>query len=233
MTKLLKSVVFPLLIVICFVPQALGESICDVKGFKDTGRGIELNCNNAYLSIELITPEVARVRLGVIRPGADNTYLEDYSYAIRQDLPVKKVSYKVKDKGQSICLSTNSIDVVITKNPVLVRFMDKEGFCLCEDFGPMSWVRATEGHSVKCTKSLSYDEHFYGFGEKTGPLDKRRTKCEMWNTGEYGNGIKSDPLYQSHPFFIGLKENKAYGMFFDNTYRKRICQCFHDNRIIH
>ncbi len=219
MTKLLKSVVLPLLMLICFIPQALGESIGVVKDFKDTGVGIEINCTNVYLSIELITPEVARLRLGVIRAGADSPYLEDYSYAIREDLPKKKVSYKVKTKGQSIYLSTNSMDIVITKNPVLVSFLDKEGFLLCEDFSPMSWESAPEGHSVKCSKSLSYGEHFYGLGEKTGSLDKRRATYEMWNTGEYGNDIKSDPLYQSHPFFIGLKENKAYGIFFDNTYR--------------
>jgi alpha-glucosidase len=219
MTKLLKPVVILLLMLICFVPQALGESIGSVKTLQDTGNGIELNCTNAYLSIELITPEIARVRLGVKRPGAENRYLEDYSYSIREDLPKKKVSYRVKDKGKSVLLSTNAIDVVISKNPVLISFLDKEGFPLSEDFTPMSWFPATEGHSVTSTKSLSYDEHFYGLGEKTGPLDKRRSKYEMWNTGEYGDDIKSDPIYQSHPFFIGLKENRAYGIFFDNTYR--------------
>jgi len=219
MTKLLKSVILPLLLLICIVPLVLGDSIGVVKGFKDTGNGIELDCTNAYLSIELITPEIVRIRLGVKRPGADSPYLEDYSYAIREDLPEIKVSYKVEDKDKSVCLSTDCIDVVITKNPVLISFLDKEEFCLCEDFRPMSWEPASEGHSVECIKLLSYDEHFYGFGEKTGTLDKRRASYEMWNTGEYGNDIKSDPLYQSHPFFIGLKKNKAYGIFFDNTYR--------------
>jgi len=82
----------------------------------------------------------------------------------------------VKDNGKSILLSTTAIDVVISKNPVLLTFLDKEGFCLSEDFSPMSWLPAPEGQSVTCTKSLSYGEHFYGLGEKTGPLDKRRGK---------------------------------------------------------
>jgi len=219
MTKLIKSIVLALLVLICFGSQALGEIIGSVQTFQDMGNGIELNCTNAYLSIELITPEIARVRVGVKRPGAESRYLEDFSYAIREDLPKIKSSYKVKDNGKSILLSTTAIDVVISKNPVLLTFLDKEGFCLSEDFSPMSWLPAPEGQSVTCTKSLSYGEHFYGLGEKTGPLDKRRSKCVMWNTGEYGDDIRSDPLYQSHPFFIGLKENKAYGIFFDNTYR--------------
>ncbi len=219
MTKPLRSMVLALLVLICFVPQALGESIGSVKAFQDMGNGIELNCTNAYLSIELITPEIVHVRVGVKRPSAENRYLEDYSYAIREDLPKKKVRYTVKDQGKSVFLSSNAIDVVITKSPILIRFLDKEGFSLSEDFSPMSWLPAPEGHSVTCTKSLSYGEHLYGLGEKTGPLDKRRRKYEMWNTGEYGDDIRSDPLYQSHPFFIGLKGYKAYGIFFDNTYR--------------
>ena len=28
-----------------------------------------------------------------------------------------------------------------------------------------------------------------------------------------------DPLYKTIPFFIGLRKNAAYGVFFDNTYR--------------
>jgi len=219
MSKVLKSALFILLILLFFVPQAFGESIGALKSYKDTGNGIELNCTNAYLSIELITPEIVRVRLGVKRPGANSPYLADYSYAIRKDLPKEKVSYVVKDKGQTVFLTTNSLEVVITKDPVLISFLDREGFGLSNDFSPMGWKPASEGDSVKVTKSLSYDEHFYGLGEKTGPLDKRRKKYQMWNTGEYGDDIRSDPLYQSHPFFIGLKEKRAYGIFFDNTYR--------------
>ena len=114
MTRLLRSMSLALLVLICFASQAFGESIGRVKAFQDMGNGIELDCTNAYLSIELLTPEIARVRVGVKKPGAENRYLEDYSYAIREDLPKKKVSYQVKERGKSILLSSNAIDVVIS-----------------------------------------------------------------------------------------------------------------------
>jgi alpha-glucosidase len=41
----------------------------------------------------------------------------------------------------------------------------------------------------------------------------------MWNTDAYLYDRETDPLYVSIPFFIELKNSKAYGIFFDNTYR--------------
>ncbi|MGH7867161.1 MAG: glycoside hydrolase family 31 protein, partial [Candidatus Dormibacteraceae bacterium] len=41
----------------------------------------------------------------------------------------------------------------------------------------------------------------------------------MWNSDVYGWGSTTDPLYETVPFFIGLRQGKAYGIFFDNTYR--------------
>jgi alpha-glucosidase len=32
-------------------------------------------------------------------------------------------------------------------------------------------------------------------------------------------GLNSDPLYQSHPFYLALRAGTAYGIFFDNTFR--------------
>ncbi|HXH49691.1 MAG TPA: TIM-barrel domain-containing protein, partial [Terriglobia bacterium] len=41
----------------------------------------------------------------------------------------------------------------------------------------------------------------------------------MWNTDAYGWGANTTPLYQTVPFFIGLRQGRAYGVFFDNTWR--------------
>ncbi|MGC4114829.1 MAG: glycoside hydrolase family 31 protein [Myxococcales bacterium] len=64
-------------------------------------------------------------------------------------------------------------------------------------------------------------ERFYGFGEKTGPLDKRGRSMTFFNTDPFddrygGWAPEADPLYLSIPFFIGLREKVAYGLFTDN-----------------
>lgn len=83
---------------------------------------------------------------------------------------------------------------------------------------------AASGAAVRVWKRLREDEHLYGFGEKTGPLDKRGNKLggvsyAMWNSDTYGYGEGTDPLYASVPFFLVLRKGRAHGVFLDNPYR--------------
>ncbi len=62
-------------------------------------------------------------------------------------------------------------------------------------------------------------EHYYGFGEKSGPLDKAGRRMRMVNVDAYGyNAETSDPLYKHIPFYITYvpELNIAYGLFYDN-----------------
>ena len=77
---------------------------------------------------------------------------------------------------------------------------------------------------VRVSKDLDDSIHFFGFGEKTGPLDKRGSKLggsamAMWNADVYGYDDAVDPLYDDVPFFLTLRDGIAHGTFFDNTWR--------------
>jgi alpha-glucosidase len=68
-------------------------------------------------------------------------------------------------------------------------------------------------------KKADKNEAFFGFGEQPEPtLNQRGKKLENWNTDQYGYGPASDYVYSSVPFFVGLKDAGAYGLFFDNTH---------------
>jgi alpha-glucosidase len=61
--------------------------------------------------------------------------------------------------------------------------------------------------------------YFYGFGEKTGPLNKKGYHYRMWNTDDASPHVERfEKMYKSIPFFITLKEKQAFGYFFDNTF---------------
>ena len=72
---------------------------------------------------------------------------------------------------------------------------------------------------MRVWKSAPPDEHYFGFGEKSTPLDKRGRSLVMWNKDPEGFDASSEPLYQSVPFFLALRQGPRYGIFFDNTYR--------------
>jgi alpha-glucosidase len=63
------------------------------------------------------------------------------------------------------------------------------------------------------------DEHYFGLGDKTGPIDRRGHAFSMWNTDSYRFQESTDPIYKSIPFFMTDRAGEATGIFLDNTWR--------------
>ena len=68
-------------------------------------------------------------------------------------------------------------------------------------------------------------EAFYGLGDKPVHLNLRGKKVSNWATDSYAFGKETDPIYKTVPFYIGLKDKRAYGIFFDNTFRSNFDFC--------
>jgi alpha-glucosidase len=63
------------------------------------------------------------------------------------------------------------------------------------------------------------EEHFFGLGDKPGPLDRRGGTFSMWNTDWFGFQESTDTIYKSIPFFMSLNKGLASGTLFDNHWR--------------
>ena len=50
-------------------------------------------------------------------------------------------------------------------------------------------------------------------------MNLRGQRLENWCTDAFGFSKEADPLYRSIPFYYGLHQDKAYGIFFHNSYR--------------
>jgi len=74
---------------------------------------------------------------------------------------------------------------------------------------------AADGWSM----TLQPQDRVYGLGDKSGPLDRRGRVFTMWNTDAYAWDAARDPLYKSIPFFLVLRDGKAFGVLVDNTGR--------------
>ena len=69
--------------------------------------------------------------------------------------------------------------------------------------------------------AINAGDHFYGFGEKTGKLNKRLQYLRMHNTDTCGHDAEqSDPLYKHIPFYIRFNDHtrKAIGVFYNNAF---------------
>lgn len=80
---------------------------------------------------------------------------------------------------------------------------------------PLGFVRDEETGLTQVfeTATLWHDEHFYGFGEKFSPIDKRGQSIQLWQANATGNTWPQS--YKNIPFFISTR---GYGLFINSSY---------------
>jgi alpha-glucosidase len=75
------------------------------------------------------------------------------------------------------------------------------------------------GNRFTVSKQRETDDHFFGLGDKPGPLDRAGEVFTMWNTDAFGWQESTDPIYKSIPFFLHVSHGRTLGVFLDNTWR--------------
>ena len=172
--------------------------------------GVELTAGPAHVRITVFRDGVVRIRL-----APQGSFPEDSSWAVVQS-PAPP-TLQIADFPRELRLIAGHLVVRVQKSPLLISFLDDTGNLLLAD--EPSFPMASEGTRIRVWKKLPSDEFYYGLGDKAGPMNRRNRSFTMWNTDAFGWQESSDPLYKTIPFFIGLRKGKAYGVFFDNTYR--------------
>lgn len=184
------------------------ELLGDIQRIEVSGDKLVIKTAMAEAHIYIYSPTIIRVNM-TKSPSAP-----DQSFAVIQQ-PSAEISYK--DMPDSIEVRTSTLKLRINKSPLRFSFYTADDQLLSADderFGT-NW----QGEQVITYRKLFPDEKFIGLGEKTGNLDRRGTSYVNWNTDASEHGIKTDPLYKTFPFFIGLHSSLMYGLFMDNTHK--------------
>lgn len=177
--------------------------------------GVELASGAARVRVTAFADGVLRVRL-----APDGAFTPDASWAVVAS--PAKLPVRVVDDAARVTVTAGDVVATVHKAPLRVEFADAGGRVLLADAAdqPMAWMPAADGRTrVRTWKQLPADEHFYGLGDKAGPLDRRGRAFTHWNTDAYAWAGWTDPLYKSIPFYLGLRGGVAYGVFLDNTWR--------------
>lgn len=165
------------------------------------------------LTLEVTAPraDILRVRLG--HPALP----EDASWAVPAAVRATPVPLQRTRQGRHLIVRTSLLQAVIDTQNLTIDILNAAGVPLLRD--------ARDGHhfdgdGFTLGKQLPEDEHFFGLGDKAGPLDRRGQSLVLWNTDAFGFGTATDPLYKSIPFFLAADERgHAFGFFLDNTWR--------------
>ena len=185
------------------------NSLGSLKTITREGQVFSLETTNGLAKVYVLTPDVIRIRI------CKETFGPDFSYSVVGKMQPCKVT--VDTSKEWIFVTTDSVVMLITRNPVRFGFLTKDARMINEDDLKLgtTWV----GEQVTTYKLLQDGEHFIGLGEKPGNLDRFGEAHTNWNTDNFKYRVTDDNIYSSFPFYIGIHDSLAYGIYFDNTYK--------------
>ena len=180
--------------------------------------GIVLNTTSRVkVSIQFFDLNVIRIRV-----AAKGVFERDLSYAIDYSHDRLTPVTKLAQAASEITLSSfDGARVVVGRSPLSIRIFDSAGDLVVADDGGRPMMFDPDTGEIQSTKLRNGEvETYYGFGEKAFAEMSRNGKFIVnWNTDTFSYPIGTDPIYQSIPFFYALRDGKAYGLFFNNTFR--------------
>ncbi|HKP84981.1 MAG TPA: TIM-barrel domain-containing protein [Blastocatellia bacterium] len=216
MKKILAA--FGCLILLCAAGEAIDlgglESIGPVASFTKTEGAVTFTCrDNSQVRVSILAPDLVRVRASFRKALPER----DHSWAIAKTT-WDAARWTLAERADYVLITTDEIEVAVRRSPLLIEFRDaRTHAAINADERPMMYDPKSE--SVAAAKRLGFDERFYGLGEKAARLDRRRGQFVNWNSDTPGYREGTDPIYQTIPFYIGLENGRAYGIFYDNSYR--------------
>jgi len=202
------------------MPQYFGQlhtteppwsTIGAIQEIEQDERHVRFKCGDSYLSIGVLAPNLIRVRM---TPTGE--FLEGRSWAVTQpDEQWSTVVFEVQEKADAIEIETEQLRIVVYRDSCRIECFDLVGQPFAQDADQaMSWRTG----AVAAWKRIETDEHFYGFGERTGLLDKLSKVQTNWTYDALDYDVLTDNMYQAIPFFMALRPGVGYGLFFNTTF---------------
>jgi alpha-glucosidase len=183
-----------------------------VTASRATSNGIEIHSGAAIIAITALRDDVLRVRVGTA-----GQLPEDASWAVLASSRTASVAVTPQSSSISVGFQTAKLKVTVRKDPLELAITDLAGHVIAEDLPgrPVEY----HGSNFRVYRKSPADEHYFGLGDKPGPLDRRNESFVDWNTDSFGWQESTDPIYKSIPFFITYRRGVAAATFLDNTWR--------------
>jgi len=183
-----------------------------VTASRELSNGLEIRSATAIMQITALRDDLLRVRVG---PAGELP--EDASWAVLPASRTASVAVTPQSDSAAIGFKTDKLIVSIRKDPLELTVTDLSGHVIADDMPgrPIEY----HGASFRVYRRSPIDEHYFGLGDKPGPLDRRNEAFVDWNSDAFGWQESTDPIYKSIPFFITYRRGIAAATFLDNTWR--------------
>ena len=170
----------------------------------------------AILHLTAHSNDIIRIRITVGEPG------RDFSYAIDPAAKLESVRVTRKEGKAAWGLSTDSLRIEIAKVDGRVTISDKATKSVVHEYAEPFYARTTllKGlEQVRIQLPTSKNEAIFGLGDKAYHTNLQGTEWSNFNEDAFAFHATRKTNYRSVPFYYGLRDGKAYGLFLDNTHR--------------
>ncbi|MBO6155154.1 MAG: DUF4968 domain-containing protein [Lachnospiraceae bacterium] len=200
-----------------------------IERIENLNNVVSIHTNAVEIRIYGLTDNILRIRAGFDGDFAEESYdLTMTAWEDRMDEYMKDYRTRVELKDIEVVelndnlteIRTGNFRIEATHEPFMFKIYDVDGRLLHEDIPERGWLNDSNNRRIH-TCVLDANDHFYGFGERTGELDKRNKFMSMAPGDTMGyNPVETDPLYKHIPFYIKVndKTHQAVGYFYHNTY---------------
>jgi alpha-glucosidase len=172
--------------------------------------GIDVQARDIRLRVVALRDDVLRVTC-----ARGNSFPEDASWAVLPTPRQSSVPVSIDSNNDYFGFRTHALIVHVDKKTLELKVLDPAGNVLEQDARPIRF----DGDAFRIYKTMPLDEHYFGLGDKTGPLDRRNEAFTLWNTDAYRFQESTDPIYKSIPYFMAYRAGRAMGVLLDNTWR--------------
>jgi alpha-glucosidase len=180
------------------------------NAFSALQNGVTISDGDASEEITALRDDVLRIRISRQRKLA-----EDASWAVLAQARHSSVAVSPDITAEHYGFRTRSLIVEIDKKTLRLTIRNLARDILQQDAQAVRF----DGASFRISKIMPLNEHYFGLGDKTGPLDRREQAFDLWNTDAYRFQESTDPIYKSIPFFLTYRAGVTLGVLLDNTWR--------------
>ena len=187
-------------------PDEYTVHIGNIKELEKVGNIFNVICKNAFIKIIVLKDDLLRIRISL-----DGKFKELSLLPKINDVS-EKVEITFKEEQEYFRFNTKCLSVLLMKSPFRILFYNVENqLILMDDF---SYGICWDDKQIGIYKKLHKEECIFGLGEHSGNLDRTGQDFVNYNFPRY-----KEPFYSSIPFFIGIYNKLAYGIFVNKTSR--------------
>lgn len=203
-----------------------------IKNFRDirkTDTGYCIYGDAGNVMLVFMTPDIIRIRASFDQNFKEESYaLVTTAWEDRMDELLKEERTRIKaldipytETDTHLTFQTEALTLELNKAPFGFKLYNKGGELIYSDLNERAFERDHIGRIFHYSKIDLPGDHFYGFGENTGHIDKAGQRVRIAPKDAIGHDPESGgPLYKHVPFYIRVNERNrhALGLFYHNSY---------------